>query len=997
MFNNNKLAKSVRLAIAFGAAATLFGPQAYAQEAEEAADDELEKITVTGSRIKRTDLEGPQQLLVITADDMASKGNVTVFDALTNLSQNGAFQFEGPESQAFTPDVQTLNLRGIGVGNTLVLLNGRRAANYPAPHQASASVFNFGAIPAAAVERIEIVSSGASAVYGSDAVAGVINVVLKKDIDDTTFDYMYGTPTGSKSTKDTHRFQVVTGKTFEKGNITAVFEYQDREGIQADDYDEYDDSQLDYPYAERNGQAPRSRINLDLNRWNAFSGLPTYVDPGSQAACDAIGNGTVYSFRSEATGNFCGYNSAGDVNFRNEKQQWSMLLSGNYELDSGIQLYADVMYYGSESRSHNGLSPYVSEEILQLDNVVPNIFFGEFPEWTVQQRAFTAEELQMSLDETYEDDSLSFAAGAMGTIGDHDWDFYVTRSEYSLDSKRPWWKAQEYFDTFLGEQAVDPLFGETVSFFGDNWYTGEGPFGIRYNATTPITDENRSIITNALGFQTYGNETSTTSAAFNLTGDLYELPAGAISYALVVEYEKQEFEFIPDELIQQEAPIPNTTGSGWYQLTGYNGKGDRTRSALGVEFLVPVHETLNVNIAARADNYDSESSSIGTRVTPSVKLEYRPTENLLVRSGYTEIFRAPDLNQVFTSTGFFTSQTDRVSCLDQDISEARNGGNSDASAVNAFEPNDCEASSSFVRRVGAQELDPDAERLKDETGESFWLGMSYDVTDELSFTIDYTQLVLDDKVETESIRDLLSDEYICTLQDRRDQANSAGDSDLASAYSAQLGNSSATDSRCNYVSNRIDRQRNNVTGVSFVNTFNATAVNQSSERSEYIDVAVDFSKEVSWGEISVDLDYSHLLTYEQRQRVGDEWEDLRDSRTLATGYVPRSTITGTFNWTNNEWRAALSFNSMGSTVVWDATELEDDDYYRVSSYTRWNLFTSYDWNEDLTISLTVANLFDAEPPRDETIGPTDFPWYNVYTYSGAGIGRQVYANINYTF
>jgi len=153
-------------------------------DVEEPAD--LGNIAVTGSRIARTEMEGAQPVTVITNEQMAIRGYVTVFEALNDLTQNNGFKFEGPEAQLFTPDVQTLNLRGTGVGTTLVLVNGRRLTNYPAAYQSTTSVFNYGAIPAAAVERIEILATGASSIYGSDAIAGVVNIILRDDINETS-------------------------------------------------------------------------------------------------------------------------------------------------------------------------------------------------------------------------------------------------------------------------------------------------------------------------------------------------------------------------------------------------------------------------------------------------------------------------------------------------------------------------------------------------------------------------------------------------------------------------------------------------------------------------------------------------------------------------------------------------------------------------------------------------------------------------------------------
>jgi outer membrane receptor for ferrienterochelin and colicin len=228
-----------------------FGGSAWAQDEQGSDEDDsatLNRITVTGSRIKRTEMEGPAPVIVIDRLEMSERGYTTVFEALSDLTINNGFKFEGAESALFTPDVQTINLRGFGVGTTLTLINGRRLTNYPAAYQSNATVFSYGSIPVAAIERIEILSTSASAIYGSDAVAGVVNIILRSNIDETTVNVLWGTPTETKSTRNDIRLQVVNGKTFDRGSYTLTAEYSKRDGIQGRHYDEYDNQQDDFPY-----------------------------------------------------------------------------------------------------------------------------------------------------------------------------------------------------------------------------------------------------------------------------------------------------------------------------------------------------------------------------------------------------------------------------------------------------------------------------------------------------------------------------------------------------------------------------------------------------------------------------------------------------------------------------------------------------------------------------------------------------------------------------
>ena len=146
---------------------------------------ELTKVSVTGSRIKRTDIEGPQPLVVITSADIAQGGFISVYEAVSSLAQNtGQTVMDGLGGGSNDATTNQLNLRDFGPGRTLVLVNGKRRANYPYPSGDGDAAFNWNRIPIGLVERIEILTAGASAIYGADAVAGVVNVILVDGTED---------------------------------------------------------------------------------------------------------------------------------------------------------------------------------------------------------------------------------------------------------------------------------------------------------------------------------------------------------------------------------------------------------------------------------------------------------------------------------------------------------------------------------------------------------------------------------------------------------------------------------------------------------------------------------------------------------------------------------------------------------------------------------------------------------------------------------------------
>ncbi|SUX30368.1 TonB-dependent receptor plug domain-containing protein [Chromobacterium vaccinii] len=142
--------------------------------------DSLERVTVTGSRIARSAKEGPTSVTVISGDDIEKQGYTNVYDALNNLTQNTGFTQGADFGNTFTPAANAISLRGLGPNHTLTLINGRRMADYPIAYEGEVNFVNLANIPAALIDRIEILNGGASAIYGSDAIAGVVNIILKR-------------------------------------------------------------------------------------------------------------------------------------------------------------------------------------------------------------------------------------------------------------------------------------------------------------------------------------------------------------------------------------------------------------------------------------------------------------------------------------------------------------------------------------------------------------------------------------------------------------------------------------------------------------------------------------------------------------------------------------------------------------------------------------------------------------------------------------------------
>ena len=253
-----------------------------------AAPAELEQVVVTGSRIPRAEVEGPAPIIVITSQDIENNGLATIPDVMASLTQNLGALDNNQYTNGFSPGAQAVDLRGLGPNHTLVLINGRRIADYPQAYGGNSNFTDISNIPTSLVERIEVLSGSASAVYGSDAVSGVINFILKNKMEGTTVDLRVGdTQHGGGASQ---RLQISSG--YSNGRFDSVFavELYNTDPIWAYQRS-FTNSLLDGPGGAASNVADPVFARLDGNG--------NYIDPG-RATCAKLShldnNSIVYAF-----------------------------------------------------------------------------------------------------------------------------------------------------------------------------------------------------------------------------------------------------------------------------------------------------------------------------------------------------------------------------------------------------------------------------------------------------------------------------------------------------------------------------------------------------------------------------------------------------------------------------------------------------------------------------------------------------------------------------
>jgi len=965
-----------------------------AETSSSAADDsdsvELTKVSVTGSRIKRTDIEGPQPLVVITSDDIDQGGFLSVYEAVAALSQNtGQTVMDGLGGGTNNASQNTINLRDFGPSRTLVLVNGKRRANYPYPSGGDAS-FNWNRIPVGIVERIEILTSGASAIYGADAVSGVINIILVDGMEDFSVQVRYGEhqPATGRESGESVAIEMSGGKYFDNGSIVFGFETNTVNPINGKDRPMYD-TRFDEPvgyyqygswagYLSGGGQAflPEESgalttcedINLESDAMENYGwGTEPYTDP----------SGDVWrpQNRFGPTFKYCNLDASAWTTVRNGYDNNSAYFAGTYTLENGIQLNADVHYWDTELKndyypyfvqtSYDGRAAFTDDGgiIAYSDgtpgpdaagrSMAPAMF--DYGVYVSGQRFFP----EKAWRGEFEEKTLSYTLTASSTfeLQDAIWDWELA---YVKDS----------YDYLTGGQDVlnDSLERWMCGGVADTQYASlctTGTYGFQvYNPDT-FWGSYETAASYGLWQRTYiEGESSSETLQFTTSGELFTLPAGPVGFALHLEDTTTDYNIDPGP--QYDA------GNVWGNSTTKGG-GERTRTSYAVEAIVPVAANFDLYLARRSDSYDEKSTQIGDRTTDQISFTWKPIDRLLIRGGWGESFAAPSLPYIYKGvSGSFGTPCDyygrylNEGVVDIDGTDCLSGGYTQLNANISSSGN---------------------LNLRAETGEQYSLGMVLDIMNtskvRASMTLDLVEIELNNIVTTTSTAQVLRDEMICKAQEDGISTDgySFSDSYCADIYDTIVrgaiwtpqGGMDAPD---------ITPPEGAIDTVSY----------------GYINGAGRYYRGADWG-IS-----SRFITDE----MGDFFlsmsvsyvDDERRKDTDADPYVSimnqerrlRSRSYLSLSWSKDDWSTGVSTSRIGSMGYFSSFAPNPRGRNKIDPYFDIGAFVRYDIEDGHYIGLSVSNLMDDAPTYNTDLG---FPWFSEYYYSA--VGREVFVTYKYTF
>ncbi|RVU31894.1 TonB-dependent receptor [Rheinheimera riviphila] len=954
--NHKKTMLALTLAQMFAA------PMLLAQQSNEQNTAEpMESITITGSRINRTSAQMSTPTTIVDAATIELSGAKNIGDLIHQLPAlaNGigaVSSSDGNGGNKSDAGLELANLRGLGSVRTLVLVDGRRHV----PGSANESAVDLSMIPASLIERIEIVTGGASAIYGADAVTGVVNFILKKNFTGVEIDVSAGQT--SKSDAKQKDFKLTVGENFanDKLNTTLHLNYSDR--------DELPMSARGYananPAFARLGTAkPNDGISDTVwhrdQRFQALSREGLIYLPNAKwvlagTPFDIINNplpptfggdpfGLGYDtftidrdngkFRPFVSGTNCqivpcdggdGFQTPESNSLLTPSTRYLMDFSSHYEVSDQHSLYFDAKYGKVEAAAAGQASVFHDDNFgplipLRIDNpFVPAELKQLMTARGINVAALAVVGRPLRTDNTRE--TMQFTFGSKGLIGEYSYDTFFQHGEVDSELVSQDTLMSRYYEAL---DATTDASGKAIC---RSRNSSCAPWNAMYNQVSPeaLAYVGVDLLTT--------EKVEQTLASYSINGDLAELDAGIIGFAAGVEYRKESSQSTPDKLAQ--AIDADGVGSG---LVGSRTGATRAQNSyvkptsgeydvkeLFGELIVPLLsdytliDSLELEAAARVSNH----SITGTDSTYKLALNWALTDKIRTRATYSLAVRAPNIAELFAPDSISGARmTDPCHAANRNggLNPAQRQANCLALGIPANFISEASFGTRSVQTRGNRDLKP-------EEATTYTLGLVWLPFDRFNLALDYWNIEIEDAITSFDASDVLSN---CV-------------------------DGAALDPKfCRSVSRRAD---GNINLVSVAN------INASKFIANGTDLDLSYSLPLSAGSVDTSLVLTYLGEREFWQNPEFQSNALNDAGTSRYPHVRAllraayRTDTYTIGWTMN-YASKSTFNK---------TTLNDDAYpdwfdNKVASYAKHNLFLNYNISDDVSTYLNIDNIGDKKP------------------------------------
>jgi iron complex outermembrane receptor protein len=719
---------SLRLALL--ASCTLFIAPAFAQ-----APPDGDVVVIVGSRIEGARPTGALPVTVINADDIAATGAVSGDDLFRSIPQLGDVAFNTTRTIGGVNDARgdtaSINLRALGTGNTLVLLNGRRMVNHPgtqAENLVPVVTVNTNAIPVMGVARVEVLLDGASAIYGADAVAGVVNTELKSNLDGFSFEILSGKEDGIEAAELAASFELGVSSDDDRTNVSITGSYWGRDPIYASErkFSSSSDLRRLLP-ADWAGQAQFDNTST-TSPWGGFDRLSAggltvngvavanaagqfHIQPNTLPGCLAQLPGGVCIDDASTRDAALKYDVNEGVSVQNGIDRYNLFAFLNHEFDGGVEMFGEAGVYLADSLSFREPAPLLAAAPIVAPRTnywnpfgpagSPNRLAGTNAPAAgldIQLVGYRPVDAGLRRIEV-ENVSTRWLAGLRGEAGGFDWEGAVLWSHADTDDETRNAVSNTLFQQQLAlatPEAYNPFNGGSLA----NFALGDGSPSSQAAIDAITVDVYRK------------SRTTLASVDFKVSRpDLFAIWAGDVGVAAGAESRRETFRDDRDPRLDGTIsfvdPLSGVTSSDVMGSSPTNDtSGARTVNSAFAEFAVPLvseamkiplARTIDLQLAARYESFDQ----FGDVTTPKIALAWRPADFLLLRSSWSEGFRAPNLQQLF-ETGLQRSNTriDFVKC-EADVRAGR---------IAAFTATGCTSGRSqpvVSQRAGSLELEPE--------------------------------------------------------------------------------------------------------------------------------------------------------------------------------------------------------------------------------------------------------------------------------------------------
>ena len=639
-----------RLMIALTGSTALLGGGSVAQPV---ATQVLQRVEITGSNIRRVQSETASPVQIVSRDDIEKSGKASVAEFLQTLALDNQGSVPTNFGIGFAAGASGISLRGLGAASTLVLVNGRRVAPYGLADDGQKLFTDLNMIPLDGIERVEILKDGASSIYGSDAIAGVVNVILRKDFKGTVARVNFGTSRYGDGTEK--RASITTGfGDIDKDRYNVLFNFEvarqgeiynrDRAGRAQIGRSDLRDLGFDATTFTGGGQGLGGTGAIIFDRNRAGSSVNGNVrNPntfGYYSRDDSAGGGFMRTFPRANCSNFTSHQQ-GDPNggcLTDAAQQYGQIRPsqetvnffgrGTLQLTGDLQAYVEGNLYTNRSvfvSAPSDISGSVGSPVGPVNNASVSLGAAHpdnpYP-GTAARLRYLAADVGPGIS-TNQSTFTRFVAGIKGTVRHWDIDSALLFSQNKVATDRTGSLQRDVAFALLDPSAINVANAAAGSAAyaalptGTLWRIGENA---NLNSAAMYAALSPRISNNAVS--------QVTQVDFKASRELGSLPGGPMGVAVGTEFRHESVKLDPTTGTERG----NVVGLGY---SAYDGQ--RNVAAAFVEVLAPVIRTLELSAALRADHY----SDFGTSVAPKLGVKWTPTTDFALRGTYAEGFRAP--------------------------------------------------------------------------------------------------------------------------------------------------------------------------------------------------------------------------------------------------------------------------------------------------------------------------------------------------------------------